>query len=126
MPLNYVNELDVVPCTYQSRLQQNVCVFEPPGRRDKFQRRDMRRIKREDAEVGEKEEEREAGCRQRKSTANSSNPRSLTQLGTIVMESLRQNLKRNPHQQQGMLLCQLLERLLYTIQLPLCLSGVEI
>lgn len=36
------------------------------------------------------------GCQQRKSTADSSNPRSLSQLGTIVMESPRQNLKRKP------------------------------
>lgn len=35
---------------------------------------------------------------QRKSTADSSNPRSLSQLDTIVMEGLRQNLKRKPLQ----------------------------
>lgn len=64
-----------------------------------------------------------ADCRQWKSTADSSNPRSLP--GMIVMESLRQNLKRKPLQQQALLLCQLLKRLLYTMHLPLCVPAVD-
>lgn len=66
-----------------------------------------------------------ADCQQWKSTADSSNPRSLSQLGMIVMESLRQNLKRKPLQQQALLLCQLLKRLLYTMHLPLCVQAVD-
>ncbi len=116
MPLTPVNVLDVCPCTYQS----------PPGRRDKFQRRrDMRRGKEEEERLREKEGKREGGCQQRKSTADSYNPRSLSQLGTIVIESPRQNLKRKPLQRQALLLCQPLKRLVYTIHQPLCVRGVD-
>lgn len=68
---------------------------------------------------------REIGFQQWKSTADSSNPRSLSQLGMIVMESLRQNLKGKPLQQQALLLYQLFKRLLYTMHLPLCVLGVD-
>lgn len=74
----------------------------------------MRRRKGEEEKLREEEAGREggreAGCQQWKSTADSSNPRSLSQLGTIVMESLRQNLKRKPLQQQALLLCQLTQK----------------
>lgn len=56
----------------------------------------MRRKTGIEERLTEREGGREGGCQQRKSTADSSNPRSLSQLGTIVMESPRQNLKRKP------------------------------
>lgn len=96
-----------------------------PGRRDKFQRRGDEK-RREGGQKGEgKERIREGGCQQWKSTAHSSIPRSLSQLGTIVMESPRQNLKRKPLQQHALLLRQPLKGPLYTMHQPLCARPVD-
>lgn len=67
---------------------------------------------------------REGGRRRRKSTADSCNPRSLSQLGMIVMESLRQKPEEKTLHWQARL-CQPLKRLLYTIHQPLCLWDVD-
>lgn len=88
-----------------------------PGRRDKLEKK-----KRYEEENERLRDGREGG--RRKSTADSCNPRSLSQLGMIVMESLRQKPEEKTLHWQA-LLCQPLKRPLYTIHQPLCLWDVD-
>ena len=65
---------------------ENTSLLHPPGCKDKFQR-SKRGMRRGEKEGEGRERIREGDGQQRKSTAHSSIPRSLSQLGLIVMES---------------------------------------